>query len=382
MTAPTQTGAAVTTELPEEEETLNRNPRLDYLEGLAGRIDNERHQDLEDTMAADPGMKHLQSSMDGTEGAEPELEQEGLVSAEAIDPEEKNNVPAADDFVEGKLPDYLIQQDGGYFMRAKVDGEERLIPLDQARTQLQKEQAVEDRFRYVNKKVLELQQREQALDARENSTQQSAKPAVPIEKNPLPSQEGVDDEALDTEAKELVNKLFTADEDEAAGVLARVLRKNRAPVTAPVDPNELVSRTTVAVMNKIQQDKVKADVKSGFNQFAQTYPAIVEDPQLFRMADGMTDEIAAEHPDWLPSQVMDEAGKRTQQWVEQHTRPAEAGIETPPEPETKNLRLERKEQLKPMPRSTSSRHEVPPEDAPQTPADIVRELREARGQPV
>jgi hypothetical protein len=73
---------------------------------------------------------------------------------------------------------------------------------------------------------------------------------------------------------------------------------------------------------------------------------------------------------------MSEAGKRALEWRQGQK------VTTPiVEPENNN-RMERKAQLKPIPESASLRHEAPIEDAPLTPAELVRQMRASRGQPL
>ena len=364
MTEPTPTGASESAEVTTAEVKIN--PRLAYIEGLAGRLDDQRHQDLEATMAEDPGMKYLQTEREA-EMTGANFEQ-GTMGSEPITSESQQPLPGNQDV----LPEYIVRRDDGFFFKAKVDGEERLIPMDRALAQLQKEEAVEDRFRYVNQKINELTEQERLLTVKANSLQAQPAPAV---KHPPSEQEDVDDDGR-KEAKELVNKLFTANEDEAAVELARVLRKNRVPVAAPVDPEKLVVQTTDAVLNRIEQNNIQKDVKAGYSQFSQNYPEIVADPLLFKVADSMTDTIKAENPDWLPSQVMFEAGRRAREWK---------NGQKPASPETESeidIRQMRKAQLKPMPPAASTRHVIPVEEAPQTPEQVFREMRMSRGQPV
>jgi len=363
MTEATQQGVSEAAENVAPETQVN--PRLAFIEDLADQYDDVRDTELHETMDADPGLKHNQDAMDEVES---DLDPEGVISVEPIVPAVRKP---------GSLPDFVVEQDGEYYLQTTIDGQSGLIPLDRARAQIQKEVAVETRFDLANRQLADIARREQEFNERIAQQQ-----AVPV-KQPPPSVDttDVDDEALNRKAKQLVNSLFTEDEDEAAVKLAEVLRSNRAPTAAPVDPSEIINRTTAAVMNTIQAERrreakaaMEADVAAGFNQFRHNYQDIANDPNLFRVADGMTDDIAREHPDWRPSQVMTEAGERTRAWVGANN----PVVAEPPS----NDRQTRKAQLTPMPRTTSMRHEVPSDDGPETPSQAFARMKEARGQPV
>jgi hypothetical protein len=282
MTEPTQTGAS---ELVAE---VRMNPRQAYIEGLAGRANEQLQQELQNTVAQDPGMASLQSTREAEMAAgfgQPEQEYLDDGAAVVADPTPVAPVVQAPT---PTLPDYVVQRDDGFFIKAVVDGEERLVPMDQARSHLQKEEAVESRFRYVNQKIVELTERERELNARAT--------VAPVNPNPPPSQEDVDTN-LQAEAKVLVSKLFNATEDEAAAEVASILRKNRAPASASVDPERLVSQTAEAVLTRMRDNDIQKDVKTGFEQFGQDYPEIVADPLLFRVADDLSNVVQREHPD-------------------------------------------------------------------------------------
>lgn len=351
-----------------------RNPRADYVEDLSDRFEARRRQELNEAVENDPGAKHLQSSMEAdmeaanaaataTAVADGVNLEEGVVEAQPITQEKKTV----------ELPDFVVKKEDGYYMHVKVDGVEKLVPMDRARAQLQKEEAVEVRYDYVNRKIAELNEREKAL-------QNSSQPAT-VATDTSATREGVDDDGLEKQAKKLVNSLFTQNEDEAAAELANVLRNNRTPTTASVDPDKLADRAADVVLTKIEKRTIEKDAKDGFKKFAADYPDVVNDPHLFKIADGMTDTIAAEHPDWLPSQVMAEAGARTMKWWKGAREEKPVATNTNSEPES-NIRQIRKDQLKPMPASASMRYQIPKEERPQTPADALREMRIARGQPV
>ena len=114
-------------------------------------------------------------------------------------------------------------------------------------------------------------------------------------------------------------------------------------------------------------------MKTGYNKFVDSYPEIANDENLFRYADSLTDAIAVENPEWVPSEVMLEAGKRTREWVETFKTPE-------PSEKPNNDRQERKRNLRPMPRARQGTPEKEVVEKEPTAGDYITELRKQRGQ--
>ena len=189
------------------------------------------------------------------------------------------------------------------------------------------------------------------------------------------------DQDLQREAQAVVKTLFTGSEDEAVASLTSLLGKTSQARRPSVNPDEVVSQAVAAARAERAAEREREaleakqkDLNAGFEKFSEEYPDIVGDINLFRYADGMTDTIAEEHPDWAPSQVMSEAGVRTREWIE-----ALKGGAKPADP-TPNDRHNRKRNLKPMPQIRSAVQEREQEAPPETPASILADMRNARGQ--
>src|ERR1700683_3634470 len=116
---------------------------------------------------------------------------------------------------EDPLGDYVVRVDGKPMFKTLVDGKEQLIPLDRARTQLQKHLAADIRLQQAAEQKRQLDAREQSIRNVEATLKtRSAQPVAPV----------VDDTSLDKEAVELVRSLVSEPEGKAAARLAKTLK--------------------------------------------------------------------------------------------------------------------------------------------------------------
>lgn len=308
--------------------------------------------------------------------AEARTEEEDVVVAEPDPVEEPATEPATDPVAAtppvtpaapdpaAALAEFLVVSDGKPMLKLKVDGEERLVPFDTARATLQKHEAADRRLQQAAALAKDLKAREEALQAREAEFSRRDTSGQP----PSP---GADDPSLDDDAKQLAHTLLNATEDEVAATLKKVLSRRQA--TPAVNPDEIVTRAVQTAEQRFAAKAQERDIAAGWTQFQRDYPDIAADSRLFTVADGMTDEIAAEHPEYSPAQVMSEAGKRTRAWLEQF-KPAAAAPASD--------RQTRKEQLRPMPQARSGKPPVQEPEKPKTQAEILAEIRKSRGQAV
>ena len=348
---------------PEESEQVD--PRMAVIQAAADRADEDR------TIA--PGTRQEDMPM-----GEP-VPDEGLQSREAIESAEEQDVPEEEvDTDVDPLSEFIVQGENGEpLFRTVVNGEERYIPLDRARAQLQKHESADQRLQTAAQIQQTLEQREQAIAAREEQFSSSAQKV----NQPEPEEvSGLTDEELAAKAADLVNGLFTGSEEDAAAKMVDLLKevKGAATATPTIDPDEIAKQAAAAARQALSEDELQKDVKAGYKKFAEDYPDVVEDDMLFGMADSMTDAIAREHPEWKPSTVMLEAGKRVREWVESKT-----GKKTPEQSEAPNVdRQDRKRKLRPMPTARQGVEPQDPEVQPDTPQTYMEEIRAARGQAV
>lgn len=348
---PVETDQDGDSEFPDGELPTHLAERASVVDEMNDKLDKVREDEI---------AEYRQSMEEGVTGAEP-------IEAPDEDPED---APLPEEVADDPLADFLVQDEetGEVFFRTKVDGQEVLVDLDKARTTLQKHEAADARLQNGSELLKDLQRREEQLQQNEAALSQKAKDLAAA-RLPSPPVVDVDDQDLDGEVREVVGDLFAGTQDEAAEKLTALLRKTRAPVVPQVDP-DAVARHAVSEARRQTQNDAEA---LGFATFRDENKDIVADPKLFAWADASTDEIAAENPDWSPTQVMREAGKRTREQFNMNS-------ETPPAPN--DDRLKRKRKLRPLPlTSRSSERRQPDEvDPVETPSNVMAEIRESRGQ--
>jgi hypothetical protein len=336
------------------------NPRAAALAAIEAAIDGRRESEIEESQR-----EYYELVGEDAE----QLRQEGLQSRS---PAEGQNVDP--------LAEYIVIGDNGAPMfKTKVDGEERLVPLDAARTQLQKHVAADIRLQQAAtaNKTLEareaqIRQQEAALVAR---TQQAATAS------PSNSQD-VSDQGFENDAREVVSSLFTGSEDEAVNKLTKLLNRSRQANSPRVSQEDLVKlaadaarRARIDAEAEIAEANRITDINEGFKDFKKDFREIAEDPNLFRYADSLTDVIEAEHPEWSPSKIMAEAGRKTNEWLQSLKGGATEQVIQP------TGREKIKQQLKPLPRAASAQaHSDKQESAIETPHSVIEEVRRLRGQ--
>ena len=285
--------------------------------------------------------------------AQPIIDEPAPVIAKAADP----------------LADYIVEQNGKPMMKTVVDGKIVMIPLDQARAQLQKHGSADERLRQAAARQKDLDARAEQIRLTEASLR--ARAAQPVSTP-------IDDASLDTEATDLVRSLVSDPEAKAAQKLAGVLKKIRA-ATPQIDVNAITIHAVQQAKEEIAAESFQRALFTGAEAFKKNYPDVAADPDLYDFADRKTTAIAAEHPEWDPTQVMLEAGKQTRDWV------ARLSGKAPPTATSNVADLNKRQQLKqkltPMPQSRSARPAAAedPNDGT-SPVDYMAEVRKARGQ--
>ena len=346
----------------EKENNENRdvpvNPRDAILAQMEERIEEAREAEMLEA-------GYVVSEEDPS--LEPGLNNQAEISGEKEElPPELQNDP---------LAEYIVMEEDVAMFRTRVDGEDRLIPLDTAKATLQKHIAADIRLQQVAKDRKDIDAREEAVRANELAYEARIKSH---ENSPPSVNSDVSDQDLQTEAREVVDVLFKGTEDEAIESLTSLLGKTRQAPGPQVNTQEVAERAVAAAKQQLQAERAEEDaaaneraVEKGFKSFKNEYKDIVGDVNLFRYADGLTDDIASENPDWSPTAVMAEAGKQTRAWV----------ASLAPEAKTvPNDRHDRKRKLTPMPQSRSGTQEREEGEPEETPASMMASIREARGQ--
>jgi hypothetical protein len=395
MTEPTDTGGAtgshtVDPALAESTSSVKKGPQRDpklverdtLLADMDAKIEAARAEEnaafLRDS-GADPQRLMLARQMEREANGEPTIADgaqadETEDGAQYVEPvrqaaPEKREAQRISNKGDDPLGEFVIRVNGKPMFKTLVDGQEKLIPLDTARAQLQKHLSADIRLQQAAARNKDLDNREAAFRRIEAERTRAAAPARPA----------VDDATLDTEAVELVRSLVSEPEDKAAARLAKTLKTIRQASVPQIDVDGIVKRAgDEAEARIVARDNSRA-LDDGFKAFETDYPDIVADPDLFASADRRTDAIAAEHPDWTPGQVMVEAGKQTREWLKSIGAPVRTATNGGQHPSN---RQQRKEGLRPMPTPRQARPAQAPEQSDrQSPSDAVAEMRKARGQP-
>lgn len=354
----------------EESEDQPVDPRIAIMESISARNDEDRKiargTRQEDMPAGEPVPEF---------DAEDEAIETGLTSRESMmeDVVDDDDDGLPEEYADDPLAEFIEMQGDEPMFRTVVNGQQQLIPLEKARADLQKNHAADQRLREAHETQRALEDREAKLAAREAELN-----ARLI--NPPPSaDEEVDSEALTEQAREVVRELFTGTQDEAAGKLADLLLKNRGATgvaTNTVNPEEIAAQAVTAARQQLYAEQRETDAQSGYKKFVEDYPEVAADDMLFRLADSMTDEIAQQHPDWMPSAVMLEAGKRTREWVQSQDK------DTSEQNPAQNDRRERKRKLRRVPRARQGVQRSDSGTPQDTPGDYMADIRKARGQVV
>ena len=271
----------------------------------------------------------------------------------------------------------LFKDGDSWYTTIKVDGEDIQVPFDDLKSSHQKDKASQRRFEQAAEYGRKVQEKEAQLNAyvmqMKQREEESQKQEVP------PSQDAVPEEEPDNSdlIKQYHQALYEDDADKAAELFMKALgTKGRS--TQAATPNvekvvqEVLGRTFA--QQKAQQERQKQwafhkSLEDAVNWFETEYPDIAKVPELRAVADNRTIDLTQQHPDWSHKDVMKEAAESTRQWAKEFLSP------------NKNERAERKKKLVQNPKAANASARIGEDEAPpQGVADIIQEMKEARGQ--
>ena len=197
----TQQGAARNEPPPQDpdvnsdEVAVRPGPRQAQMEAMAERQEAARLQELNEAMAGDPGLASEQARINDAiveANAEVGIRHEqtpieaGLSTQQSIAPSEPAQQGLPQNLQDDPLADFIEMQNGAAMVKAKVNGQDRLIPLADAKRQLQIGVAAEVRMQSAAEREKAAEARERRIIAGEAALvarlkQQQAQPAVPAE---------------------------------------------------------------------------------------------------------------------------------------------------------------------------------------------------------
>ena len=262
------------------------NPRDEILNNMEARIDQQRQEEMLEA-------GYVVSEEDNSYAAEPEQgAPEDIRNRVAVE-EQNEELPA--ELQNDPLADYIVMENDVAMFRTKVDGEDRLIPLETAKATLQKHTAADVRLQQVAQQRKDVDAREEAVRVNELAYQARI---ASQEASPPSVQSDVSDQDLQTEARDVVEVLFKGTEDEAVASLTNLLGKTRQAPGPQVDPSVVGKAAVAAAKQQLQEERAAEDaatnerkLNDGFKSFEKKYKDIVGDVNLFRYADGLTDVI-------------------------------------------------------------------------------------------
>ena len=287
-----------------------------------------------------------------------------------------------DEVIVSEEPEEIVEKESSPFWKdgdswyttVKVDGEDIQVPFDDLKSSHQKDRASQKRFEEAAEYGRKVQEREAQLNAYVQNMQRAQQP----KKDVPPSQDAVPE--VETNDSDLVKQyhqaLYEDDADKAAELFTKALgnRGRSQPATQNVEEvvEEVLGRTLAqqrAQNQRQQQWAYQKSLEEAVKWFDGEYPDVAGVSELRAVADNRTVALTEEHPDWTPKQIMQEAAESTRQWAKEFLSP------------NKNERAERKKKIVQNPKAATGSSKIgEDEPAPQTAADIIKEMRESRGQ--
>jgi hypothetical protein len=195
-------------------------------------------------------------------------------------------------------------KDGVWMTRAKVNGEEIEVPVDEIKSRYQKDTAAEKRLEQAAERMRQLEQREAQLREYEQrlSQQQPSSDAA----RSAPS----GNDAQNNAVKKAIEAIYSGDEDAANEALQMAIASGRNQPQKVATPEEL----TAEIERRIEAREAERSRLQAVDKFRKEFPEIAGDPDLWEVADRHTLKVAQENPNMSIGDVIIEAGKRTRAW--------------------------------------------------------------------
>ena len=267
----------------------------------------------------------------------------------------------------------IWNEEGKWFTKIKVDGEEVSVPFDDLKSSHQKDKASQKRFEDAAAYGRQIQAREEQLNAYVGQLKQQQAARQPPPPGQEAAQEGQDDQDL---VKEYHDALYKDDAVRAAELFKTLNNRGRsAPATQNVEEvvNQVLGRAMAqrqAEQDRKQRWSYNKSLEDAIHEFQDGYPDIAGVPELRAIADNQTVILMEEHPEWTPSKIIKESAEYTRKWVGDNTKLTRD-----------NTRAVRKQKIVKQPKAASATSVMPDEDSfPTSPTDIIQEMKEARGQ--
>lgn len=265
--------------------------------------------------------------------------------------------PLPDDQLEAQLETPKVLDSGldKIMVKIKVDGVEQEVSVEEMQRNYQKNSAADKRLAEATALLKE--------------AKQTVIPPVGVETKKAPVDSPAADDAKPGEVgKDFVSALFEGDEEKALAALEKFGLGRPQGSTQSVE--QLAAQLTPAIKQQLIDE-------SALEKFAENFADIVSDPYLADMADRFLEEEQATGKTIAES--LETAGTKTRDWLKSK---GVVAATTAPDPAAKpttarDQKLERKAGIDSIP-ALNSKATV--QEAPvQTPSDVIKEMRRARG---
>ncbi|WP_286237985.1 hypothetical protein [Neptuniibacter halophilus] len=210
----------------------------------------------------------------------------------------------------------VYERDGQYFVKAKVNGEEKEIPWDKALRNIQINESADQRMQSVAAREKQLTDMEMKLSERAQAQQSSLSPAPP-------SPGDADIRAKQKELAAQYREAMLHGEDEKADeILVEMSTLGRTPATPAVDVNQIAQSAAEQVALQNERARRRDEASKANDDFRNDFPDIVGDPNLYALAKNHARDLWNENPNLTPEQVMRQTGENIRDWKKKMTTPA------------------------------------------------------------
>ena len=248
--------------------------------------------------------------------------------------------------------------------KAKIDGEETFVPVEQITRSYQKGAAADRRLEQATSALKEVEAKERELTEREK--QFLAKQETLVQKR---DDGKITDETYLEKAKLLLSALTDEYEDDPEGKIAAVLKEVSG--RTQIDPDRLASEIEEKTYLKLQerenyqrQQLIEVDRVKANKRFDDEYSDVVQDPIAYRAAKNLAAEKWKEKPGAAPWEIASEVGNEIREWKRQVSLSQQ----------TRNKTV--------TPKTVSARATIGQDEKTETRADVLAEMKMSRGQSI
>lgn len=242
--------------------------------------------------------------------------------------------------------------------KVKVDGQEMELPLDEIIKGYQKDATASKRL-------------EEAANLRKQAEQEWAsinQEKAKLTQQPNAAPEDAAPPSPDEAAKRIYESLMMGDESEGIKALTELLTTGRQQPAIP-DVEQVANQAAERARYQIEYNLAQ-------KKFDQEFADIAKDPDLRGLAMSFLNQAVESSQTY--DEAFSKAGAATRDWLA--AKAASFGF-VKPDTDSRQQKIERKQQLD-TPRAANARTPAPKEEREPTPAEIVAQMRKARGLPV